>query len=334
MMNKRWLVSTALASALLLAGCSSSSKEAERLTNDAIVALQEEDVIDAKEWIEQAQALEKTPENETVAELIALIESIESAITKGDATTVQDMLDELYATDTENWTESLQQSYESVVEAVTVWNDQLEQIDEAIAEGATDQASQLLKALRETDNAALLAIVESNNDTLHKKDELVKKATAKKDEQQQQIAQKEQEAEAARAEAAQQAAAKQAATQQPAPKASRKDYYYNQIANLTNEEQRLSQIHSSGGVTSKIIEGNTLIYQMWDGELNRIWGELPSMMSEAEFKSLTAEQLDWIQRKEANIKDAEYNRGPIESSATAINETRARVQYLVDHYVQ
>ena len=333
MMNKRWLVSTALASALLLAGCSSSSKEAERLTNDAIIALQEEDVIDAKEWIEQAQALEKTPENETVAELIALIESIESAITKGDATTVQDMLDELYATDTENWTESLQQSYESVVEAVTVWNDQLEQIDEAIAEGATDQASQLLKALRETDNAALLAIVDSNNDTLHKKDELVKKATAKKEEQQQQIAQKEQEAEAARAEAAQQAAAKQ---QQQQQSVSRRDYYLQRISDLYTEERRITDHYFANGVTSEMREGSAIVYRMWDDELNRLWAELPSMMSEAEFKSLTADQIEWIQRKEYYIQSLHNSggtQGLVEGDSYAFETTRERMIYLVNNFV-
>lgn len=333
MMNKRWLVSTALASALLLAGCNSSSKEAERLTNDAIVALQEEDVVDAKEWIEQAQALEKTPENETVAELIALIESIESAITKGDATTVQDMLDELYATDTENWTESLQQSYESVAEAVTVWNEHLEQIDEAIAEGATDQASQLLKALRETDNAALLAIVESNNDTLHKKDELVKKAVAQKEEQQQKIAQKEQEAEAARAEAAQQAAAKQ--QQQQAN--SRKNHYLQRITTLTNEEQRISNQYYANGVTSEMREGASIIYKMWDDELNRVWAELPSMMSESEFKSLTADQINWIQGKEStiqNLYNSEGTKSLLDGDSYAVETTRERTIYLIHNFVR
>ena len=57
---------------------------------------------------------------------------------------------------------------------------------------------------------------------------------------------------------------------------------------------------SQGDMNSKSLE----LYELWDGALNYLWGELKIALSETEYEPLLAEQRTWIADKEAAIAEA------------------------------
>ena len=76
------------------------------------------------------------------------------------------------------------------------------------------------------------------------------------------------------------------------------------------------------------------LYDLWDGALNYLWGELKTTLPEDEFAALTQEQLQWIEDKERAVTEAGklYEGGSIyalivNSEATAITEARVYVLY-------
>ncbi len=46
------------------------------------------------------------------------------------------------------------------------------------------------------------------------------------------------------------------------------------------------------------------LYELWDGALNYLWGELKNNLSEEEFAKLLEEQRIWIEEKETAVKEA------------------------------
>ena len=46
------------------------------------------------------------------------------------------------------------------------------------------------------------------------------------------------------------------------------------------------------------------LYEIWDGALNYLWGELKTILSDAEFETLLEEQRTWISEKEAAVAEA------------------------------
>lgn len=71
------------------------------------------------------------------------------------------------------------------------------------------------------------------------------------------------------------------------------------------------------------------LYQLWDGALNHLWGELKTALTEERFAALLEEQLVWIADKEAAVEAAgkEFEGGSIyplivNSEAAAITEVR------------
>lgn len=76
------------------------------------------------------------------------------------------------------------------------------------------------------------------------------------------------------------------------------------------------------------------LYDLWDGALNYLWGELKMTLPEDEFAALTQEQLQWIEDKERAVTEAGklYEGGSIyalivNSEAAAITEARVYVLY-------
>ena len=76
------------------------------------------------------------------------------------------------------------------------------------------------------------------------------------------------------------------------------------------------------------------LYDLWDGALNYLWGELKNAMPADEFATLTEEQLLWIAEKERSLADAgkPYEGGSIyalivNSEAAAITEARVYELY-------
>ena len=76
------------------------------------------------------------------------------------------------------------------------------------------------------------------------------------------------------------------------------------------------------------------LYDLWDGALNYLWGELKNAMPADEFATLTEEQMLWIAEKERSVADAgkPYEGGSIyalivNSEAAAITESRVYELY-------
>lgn len=67
------------------------------------------------------------------------------------------------------------------------------------------------------------------------------------------------------------------------------------------------------------------LYDLWDGALNYLWGELKAAMPEDEFAALTDEQLVWIAEKEQTVEEAgkPYEGGSI--YALIVNDEAARI---------
>lgn len=75
------------------------------------------------------------------------------------------------------------------------------------------------------------------------------------------------------------------------------------------------------------------IYELWDGALNYLWGELKATMPEAEFESLLTEQRAWLSEKGAAVNEAAKEVAGGSMSSLIINSvgaewTEARVYYL------
>lgn len=75
-------------------------------------------------------------------------------------------------------------------------------------------------------------------------------------------------------------------------------------------------------------------YEVWDTELNYVYGILKDVMSEDEFEKLKAEEIEWINSKETHAKDsaAGYTGNTYNYMYTnaLIDTTRDRTYYLLD----
>ena len=76
------------------------------------------------------------------------------------------------------------------------------------------------------------------------------------------------------------------------------------------------------------------LYELWDGALNYLWGELKNRLSEEEFEELRDEQRTWITEKEESVKEAgkEYEGGSmylsvVNMEAAGITEERVYELY-------
>lgn len=81
------------------------------------------------------------------------------------------------------------------------------------------------------------------------------------------------------------------------------------------------------------------VYQLWDGELNRLWRVLKETLDESTMTALTKEQLQWIHDKEAAVAaaGAEAEGGslqPLLEATCAARLTKERVYYLMENFFQ
>lgn len=77
-------------------------------------------------------------------------------------------------------------------------------------------------------------------------------------------------------------------------------------------------------------------YLIWDDTLNQLWADLKGLLSEEEMRTLTNEELAWIQEKEAAALEAaaEYEGGPLYPTiyySTLSNLTKQRVYELLEY---
>lgn len=78
------------------------------------------------------------------------------------------------------------------------------------------------------------------------------------------------------------------------------------------------------------------LYVLWDDELNSMWKRIREKLPEDEMERLTAEELAWIEEKEASVAEAgaEFEGGsmqPLIENSTAASLTKSRVYELADY---
>ncbi len=117
----------------------------------------------------------------------------------------------------------------------------------------------------------------------------------------------------------------------------------------TSTEKELASVEEQAAALQNRIQNeeltqgelNTLtaeLYQLWDTELNQIWGRLKDTLDEEAMKKLTEEERNWIIEKEQQVKEAgtEYEGGSMQSmveNQKAAELTKARIYELVESYL-
>jgi len=86
---------------------------------------------------------------------------------------------------------------------------------------------------------------------------------------------------------------------------------------------------------AELNEASLKLFELWDGALNTLWGELKTLLGEEEFAALTDAQLKWIEEKEAAVAQAgkDFEGGsiyPLIANTEAAAWTKARVYKLAE----
>ena len=100
------------------------------------------------------------------------------------------------------------------------------------------------------------------------------------------------------------------------------------------EEELMKSLTEDSMSQGEMNEKSDELYKLWDGLLNEIWGVLKETLDEAAMKKLTAEEKDWIAKKEKAVADAvaEFEGGSLSGTVgpqKAAEMTRDRVYELI-----
>ena len=77
------------------------------------------------------------------------------------------------------------------------------------------------------------------------------------------------------------------------------------IADVESQEQEQNKKLEREDITqSEMNQIASAIYRMWDDQLNWMWGEMVNKLDTDTITALTAEQNQWIERRDAQIKEA------------------------------
>ena len=107
------------------------------------------------------------------------------------------------------------------------------------------------------------------------------------------------------------------------------------IANIEEQSDSIKDALENEVVTqAEMNEKSQELYELWDGALNYLWGELKKVLSEEEFEKLRDEQRTWIAQKEEAVETAgkEFEGGSlyptiVNSEAAEITEKRVYELY-------
>lgn len=105
-----------------------------------------------------------------------------------------------------------------------------------------------------------------------------------------------------------------------------KNIYADYIASVEAQSDAIKKSLSEDALTQLDMNMKSKeLYDLWDGALNYLWGELKNTLPEDEFAALTDEQLQWIADKEQAVAEAgkPYEGGSI--YALIVNDEAARI---------
>lgn len=96
-----------------------------------------------------------------------------------------------------------------------------------------------------------------------------------------------------------------------------------------------SKLHTESLSQGEMNETAAELYQIWDAELNALWGQLKKKLDTPAMQTLTAKQLEWIAYKESEIQKAgaPYEGGtlrPLVENGRGAELTKARVYELAE----
>lgn len=109
-----------------------------------------------------------------------------------------------------------------------------------------------------------------------------------------------------------------------------------ELADLEQQAKELEDKIENQDLTQQEYNEISLeLYELWDNELNKIWGQLKETLDEKTMAQLTEEEQEWISQKESEIKKAGagYEGGSMQSmveNQKGAELTRARVYELVE----
>ena len=84
-----------------------------------------------------------------------------------------------------------------------------------------------------------------------------------------------------------------------------KDIYADYIASVEAQSDAIKKSLTEDALTQFDMNMKSgELYDLWDGALNYLWGELKNTLPEDEFAALTDEQLQWIADKEQAVAEA------------------------------
>lgn len=111
--------------------------------------------------------------------------------------------------------------------------------------------------------------------------------------------------------------------------------YESYIASIEEQSDSIKYALENEVVTQDEMNGKSQeLYELWDGALNYLWGELKNVLSEEEFEELRDEQRLWIAQKEEAVETAgkEFEGGSlyptiVNTEAAGITEKRVYELY-------
>ncbi len=105
-----------------------------------------------------------------------------------------------------------------------------------------------------------------------------------------------------------------------------KDIYADYIASVEAQSDAIKKSLTEDALTQLDMNMKSKeLYDLWDGALNYLWGELKNTLPEDEFAALTDEQLQWIADKEKRVEEVGKDYGGGSIYALIVNDEAARI---------
>ena len=307
-------------SIVILGACSSTYAEEEQQVKEAFEAsdfkkvekiLNEVDEISASDVLTKAKIL------------FQLHEDIERQFEKGDVEEIEVLVKRLRDEDIDDWTKDYQKDVMERSDQLTVLLEELQAVDNLMEENEDEEAMKRLEQLMSTEDKVMKQLVKQQSTLLE----------AKKFQLEERLKSNEEQVEAKEEKNEQPVAETKKEEKQPTTHQLNDQLAMNRIHEIERQAQLIA--NNMGSSTVEMREAIGQQTQLWDNELNNIWGQLKEHLPDSEFQSLLQDQRNWIQQKESRAQAAYNQQGTmslLEGDSVILEETKNRVYWLVETY--
>ena len=319
-MKRRFSFLLIVLSVVLLAACSSSYAEEEQQVKEALQASDFEKVEKILSTVDEISASDVLTKAKT---LFQLHEDIERQFEKGDVEEIDVLMKRLRDEDIDDWTKDYQKDVIERSDQLTVLLKELQAIDDLMEKNEDEEAMKRLEQLMNTEDKVMKQLVKQQSTLLE----------AKKFQLEERLNSNEEQVEVKEKKKEQPVAETKKEEKQPTTHPLNDQLAMNRI----NEIKQQSTLiwNNAGTSTVELREASSQETQLWDNELNYIWGQLKEHLPDSEFQSLLQDQRNWIQQKESRAQAAYNQEGTmslLEGDSVILEETENRVYWLVDTY--